>query len=247
MKKIVIANWKANLITRQATHWINAVNDYLTNSSLITEGIENISLNKQIQDEVELVVAPSFPQLETVAKLTENSNIALAVQDISQFGCGSYTGEVAIDLVQEFSPKYVLVGHSERRKLLNETNQQVALKMKQAWRAGLTPVLCLDEPDFYSQYQELIDLGVDHTQFSQCVIAYEPLSAIGTGQPLIPDLVSKIVTQLREIYQPRQLIYGGSVSADNLANYLAVCDGALVGKASLDPNLFIELLKVFFV
>ncbi len=245
MKKIVIANWKANLNTRQATHWMNTVNDYLTNFSLTTEGIENISLNKRIQDEVELVVVPSFPQLDTVAKLAEDTNITLAIQDISQFGCGSYTGEVAIDLVQEFSPKYVVVGHSERRKLLNETNQQVALKMKQVWRAGLTPILCLDEPDFYSQYQELLDSGVDHTQFSQCVIAYEPLSAIGTDQPLSPDLVSKVAAQLKEIYQPRQLIYGGSVSADNLANYLAVCDGALVGKASLDPNLFIELLKAF--
>lgn len=247
MKKILIANWKANLNTKQAIYWMNTVRDYLLNFSAITDGENADILSRHIQDMTELVVAPSFPQLEAVARLAREVNIALAVQDISQYECGSYTGEVAVELIQDYFTKYVLVGHSERRRLFNETDQQVALKMKQIWQSGLTPVLCLDEPNFNSQHQALFDLGVDQKQLSECVIAFEPVAAIGTGQPLNEELVANYLQQLKILYQPRQLIYGGSVSAENLMQYLAICDGALIGKASLDPNSYLELLKAFSI
>lgn len=225
MKKYIIANWKSNKTLSEVAFWLN--------------NFPNNEETRQALLNLEIILAPPYPFLSLAKEiiLERQLPIKLAVQDLSPFGSGAYTGEVAAFNLQNFNVEYAILGHSERRRFLKESSQMVADKVSEALAWQTKPILCLDQPYFAEQARFLKASTAD-----QCLLAYEPVAAIGSGQAEDPSSLLNIQTELESIYKKRAMIYGGSVNADNVGAYLKVCSGVLLGGASLDLNDFIDLL-----
>ncbi|MCW8357178.1 triose-phosphate isomerase [Marinomonas pontica] len=211
----------------------------------------------------EVVIAPSFPYLSQVSEMISDSALVLAAQNVSNHEQGAYTGEVSVSMLNDFGVKYVLLGHSERRSLYGETDEQVATKVEAVLDFGLTPMLCIGETleeresnktfeVCQRQLQAVIDcVGVD--SFEQMVIAYEPVWAIGTGlsasaeqaQDVHQSIRSFLSTLSESVARKVQILYGGSVKASTSSALFEMpdVDGALVGGASLDAKEFIAIVK----
>jgi len=218
-----MANWKSHKSLADAEQWCQDFNhQYLHSPSN------------------EVVIAPATVFLAQVREVIR-PEISLGTQDLSSFSAGAYTGALSSKNLQDLGVKYALVGHSERRRYFHETHQDVANKIDQAVLAGIIPVLCLDTP-----YLEAQLAAINPAHLAGCVIAYEPLEAIGTGENQAAEAVANIVTQIKELATPRAVIYGGSVSAANVSEYLAVSDGVLVGTKSLDVGDFVQLLTAAY-
>ncbi len=255
MPQLIVANWKSHHDLSSALDWCRQV-----------QSLVNSEYSKLLeQTKTVAVVAPPFPLLAPVSKQLSAINLQLAVQDLSQYGSGSYTGAVAVENLKGLPVSYALLGHSERRQHSHETNQDVAGKVQQAWQAGINPIVCLDEDNIESQRQvltaelssrKLVDQssspaetnqqssGPDISQnksVSQLLVAYEPAAAIGSGCNQPVDQVQLVVNKIRQVYQSAPVLYGGSVDADNVQQYLAVTNGVLVGSASLEPDQFVSL------
>lgn len=212
---------------------------------------------------VDIVVCPPFPYLQMVDALISGVEVVLGAQDISTHECGAYTGEVSGSMLADFRVRYVIVGHSERRTLMAESDQVVAAKFEAAQRVGLIPVLCvgetLDERDqgmaeqvVCRQLAAIADrCGV--SGFNRAVVAYEPVWAIGTGrsasvqqaQDMHAAIRRLIALQDEETAQSLQVIYGGSVSPENAPELFAQpdIDGGLIGGASLNADLFVRICQ----
>ncbi len=225
MKKLIIANWKSNKTLAEVTHWLN--------------NFPNSLENRRSLDSLEIVLAPPYPFLTLASKIIGERNlpIKLAVQDLSAFGSGAYTGEVAAFNLQGLDVQYAILGHSERRRFLAESSQLIADKIAEALAWKIKPILCLDQPYFLEQARFLSSEAT-----ANCLIAYEPVKAIGSGLPLSPGDLLPIKQELTSVYGAKKLIYGGSVNAENVADFLRVCDGVLVGSASPDLADFVDLL-----
>lgn len=210
------------------------------------------------------IMFPPFVFLEQVQRqLLGRADIALGAQNGDWHDSGAYTGEVSMPMLQEFGCSHVLVGHSERRSLFGETNEQVALKAAGCLAAGLVPVVCVGESlaqrqsdetstIVESQLQAVVkQLGIE--ALGQCVIAYEPVWAIGTGQSATPEQAEIVHVQIRKYLasldlktsENVQVLYGGSVNATNAAELFAQenIDGALVGGASLKAEDFLHICR----
>ena len=160
-----------------------------------------------------------------------NMPLALGAQNISKFDEGAYTGEVTAKMVKEVAD-WVIVGHSERRKYFGETDADLAIKVEKAHAAGLKTIFCV--PDDKTPVPAASD-----------VVAYEPVWAIGTGKTDSPDNADAVVTSIKQKTGATTVIYGGSVTADNVASFVATpaIDGVLPGGASLDPEKFSRLVR----
>lgn len=210
----------------------------------------------------EVVIAPPFTSLERVKEITDNSPIVLAAQNMHWEPSGAYTGEISGDFLLEMGCKYVILGHSERRKYFAEKDELINRKLLYALKIGLIPVLCLGET--LSQREEGNTSKVIEEQFLKCfrniespekvVIAYEPVWAIGTGRTAIPEQASEVhshirkllsTTYNRDVAEDIRILYGGSVKPENIDELMAQSqiDGALVGGASLIPDSFIRIVK----
>jgi triosephosphate isomerase len=212
---------------------------------------------------VEIVVAPPFTALAAAADATRHSNIGIAAQDMYWEGEGAFTGEVSTGMIKDAGAGYVIIGHSERRRLFGETDETVNRKLAAALAADLTPIVCigetLEERDG-GQTLNVLDRqieaglnGLTSTQVAGLVIAYEPVWAIGTGRNATPaqagEAHAHIRARLREWFSPQaadlcHILYGGSVKPGNIRELIALpdVDGALVGGASLDPKGFFEIV-----
>lgn len=223
---LIVANWKSHKTREAAVAWFDAYEAWMASHS-----------NLQAQ----VVVAPPFPALMFAANRLlkpELRQTFLAVQDLSPFPAGAYTGAVSAQNLSGFDVRFAIVGHSERRRYFHETHQEVANKVDQALQAGITPIVCLDD-----EYLSAQAAAINPDQLKSCIVAYEPLEAIGSGlnQPVAE--VAPIVARIKEVFGNVPVIYGGSVEADNVAEYLGVCQGVLVGGASLDVKEFTGLLE----
>lgn len=227
MKKYVIANWKSNKTLAEVAFWLN---NFPSN-----EESSKALLN------LEIILAPPYPFLALAKEIITERQlpIKLAVQDLSPFGKGAYTGEVSAFNLQSLNVEYAILGHSERRRFLAESSQLVSDKVSEALSWKIEPILCLDQP-YFTQQAQFLKTSV----MEKCLIAYEPVTAIGSGQAEDAGNLSDIQKTLSPIYKQKSLIYGGSVNADNVTAYLRVCDGVLLGGASLDLNNFVDLLYV---
>jgi len=225
MKKYIIANWKSNKTPTEASFWLN--------------NFPNNEESRKALLNLEIILAPPYPFLALAKEIiTERKlTIKLAVQDLSAFGSGAYTGEVSAFNLQSLNVEYAILGHSERRRFLAETPQLIADKVNEALSWQIKPILCLDQPYITEQARFLKNSALE-----QCLLAYEPVSAIGSGQAEEAGNLLEIRKNLTPLYKQKSLIYGGSVNADNVGSYLKVCDGVLLGGASLDLNNFINLL-----
>jgi triosephosphate isomerase len=209
---------------------------------------------------VETVICPPFISLATLKELVAGSSIKLGAQDVFSEEKGAYTGEIS-PLMLSGLCQYVIIGHSERRAYFCETDETVNLKMKAAIRHGLKPIMCVGENLIENESdgtQTVIGRqlcsGLKDIESINFLIAYEPIWAIGTGRAATGTHANNIMAFIRRllagIYNQEKaesvpLLYGGSVNADNVAEYLSQpdVDGALVGGASLKPAQFLSIIK----
>lgn len=212
-------------------------------------------------DAVEMAVFPPFPYLAQARDMLQGSAIAWGGQTLNPEARGAHTGEVSASMLLDHGCRFVLVGHSERRSLYHESDQEVAKRFKAAGEAGLQPVLCVGETLAERERGETeqvvarqIDAVLDHCgigAFASAILAYEPVWAIGTGKTASPEeaqavhafIRDKLITQDGRIGGQLRILYGGSVNGSNAADLFARedIDGGLVGGASLKAEDFLAI------
>jgi len=217
-------------------------------------------------DATDVAVLPAFTALRSVQTLVEGDKLRLAygAQDISPHDEGAYTGDVSGPMLAKLGCRYVLAGHSERRRYHGEDDALVNAKVKAALRNGITPVLCIGEPLEVRQAGDHIGYtlgqldgglaGLTSDQVAGIVLAYEPVWAIGTGEVATPEDAEEVIGAIRgrvsavhgdEVAAGARILYGGSVKSDNMAAIMAQpdVDGGLVGGASLDAAEFVRICR----
>ncbi len=219
-------------------------------------------LVKDVGD-VEIVVGPPFTAVHAVAEALRNTNVGVAAQDLYWEREGAFTGEVSAGMVREAGAEYVIIGHSERRRLFGETDVSVNRKLGAAIAAGLTPIVCVGETLEERERNETLSVldrqvkdgfdGLSAEQIGDLVVAYEPIWAIGTGRNATAAQAQEahlhIRSRLKQWFggsaaERCHVIYGGSVKPDNIAELVREpdVDGALVGGASLDVRSFAAIV-----
>lgn len=243
---IIAGNWKMNKTAVTAVEFVREIRNQLQNIS----GVDK-------------VVCPPFIALPAVYEALQATDIGVGAQNMHFAESGAYTGEVAPEMITPFC-QYVIIGHSERREFFNETDEGVNKKAKAALAHGLTPIICCGETlaqnetgetqVFVSGQIKAALNGLTNEQVAQCVIAYEPIWAIGTGKSASAAEAGSIIGlsvrgAVAEVFgeataQQVRIQYGGSVNENNIAEYMAHpdIDGALVGGASLKAS-FVQLVQ----
>ena len=238
-KKLIVANWKMNPSTeKEARELFDAVKN----------GVKNTK-------NAEVVICPPFIYLPLL------QGLSLGAQNISFKEKGAFTGEVSPKQIKDLGVEYVIVGHSEARKNLNETNEIINKKLKEALTAKLKPILCVGEQEGEDKLVVLEEQltralhGIVNlkSKILNLVIAYEPVWAIGTGKNCSVEetiqsvlLIKKIIAKInKDLVDGVKILYGGSVNSINAGSYLAETniDGLLVGGASLNAGEFIKIVK----
>ena len=247
--KIIIANWKMNPASfSEADSLIK----------IIKKGIRK-------SDNLEVVICPPAVYL---SKIKTNSSFELGMQNIFWEDKGAFTGEISIVMAKNLKVKYTIIGHSERRKYLNETNEMVNLKIQSALKNNLNPILCVGETlkekeqdktseVIISQIKKAFE-GISNIKYSilNICIAYEPVWAIGTSEtPSVDEIMSanllikKTISNLydRETVEKINILYGGSVNSKNAFDFVdkTGMDGLLVGGASLNGSEFVRIVNLF--
>lgn len=246
MRRCFIAgNWKMNLDRAGAVALATAVRDK-------ARDVKN----------ADLAVCPPYVYLDAVAAVLKGSSVGLGAQDMYHEANGAFTGEISSAMLRDLGCQYVILGHSERRHILGETDQAINKKVLAALAAGLTPIVCVGEllaereanrtgEVIRTQFDGSL-AGLSAEQMDKIVIAYEPVWAIGTGKVASPEQAEEVHMDLRKILAQRynhglaervRIQYGGSVKPSNAAELLAQpnVDGALVGGASLKAEDFLGI------
>jgi len=221
------------------------------------------ALVKDLTD-VEIVIAPPFTAVHAAAEAARNSPVAIAGQNLHWEREGAFTGEISAAMLREAGAEYVIIGHSERRRLFGETDETVNRRIAAALAVGLTPIVCIGETleeregnQTLAVLDRQITRGLDNLngdQVGALVIAYEPVWAIGTGRNATPEQAGEahahIRGRIRQWFgggaaEECQIIYGGSVKPDNIHTLVLHedVDGALVGGASLQVDGFFEIVS----
>ncbi|WP_071460731.1 triose-phosphate isomerase [Bacillus massilinigeriensis] len=246
-KPIIAGNWKMFKTLSEATSFLEEV------KSLVPS-----------KDEVESVVCSPALFLGQLAEIAKDHDIEIGAQNMHFEESGAFTGEISPKALQDIGVKYVIIGHSERREMFNETDETVNKKTLAAFQYGLTPIVCCGETleqrengetnEFVAgQIQKALQ-GITEEQVKQTVIAYEPIWAIGTGKSstaedanVVCAVIRKVVAEhfSKEAADSVRIQYGGSVKPGNIKEYMAQpdIDGALVGGASLETSSFLHLLE----
>jgi triosephosphate isomerase (TIM) len=243
---LIAGNWKMNLTRREAIALARAVVSGLASKS-----------------GVEVAVCPPAVYLDAVAGVVAGSSVGLGGQNLFHEDNGAFTGELSAAMLLDVGCKYVILGHSERRQLLGETDADVNRKTLKALAAGLLPIVCLGETLVQRERGETLEVvgtqfegslaGVSADDMPRVVIAYEPVWAIGTGRVATTAQAEEVHAALRGLIQNRynpsvadavRIQYGGSVKPDNAAELLSQpnIDGALVGGASLKAESFLGII-----
>ncbi|MBE8222239.1 MAG: triosephosphate isomerase [Bdellovibrionales bacterium] len=248
---IFAANWKLNKTQKQAQEFFSV----FLQSNLLTESLKNKN---------ELIFFPQALLSEQISNifnqfLKKNTSLkkeylSWGLQNIFYNNQGAFTGENSALTMKEMGGSFSLIGHSERRTLFNETNKDASKKIKAAQDLNLVPILCFGESLELRQsgeYKKFIlnqlSQSLDCTDTSKRIIlAYEPIWAIGTGKQASDQDITEIGSLIKEQYPKLELLYGGSVKPSNVKSIVSQknIDGVLVGGASLDHNMFLELISV---
>ncbi|GAB2593831.1 triose-phosphate isomerase [Pseudactinotalea suaedae] len=253
---LMAGNWKMNLDHLQATHLVQKLAWSLKDA-------------KHDYASVEVVVVPPFTDLRSVQTLVDADKLEIryGAQDISAHASGAYTGEISGAMLSRLGVSYAVVGHSERRELHDESDALVSAKAKAALGSDITPIICVGEGLEVRKAGEQVSYtlgqvegafaGIDAAAAARCVVAYEPVWAIGTGEVATPEdaqeVCGAIRDQLGRLYADAsvdvagavRVLYGGSVKSGNVASIMAQpdVDGALVGGASLDAEEFASIVR----
>ena len=247
-KKIVAANWKMNMMQAESARFV-----------------ESLLLEIGDMADVEVVILPPFTAIAKVMEaLGSAQNIKVGAQNMHWERSGAFTGEISAALLRDLFVHYVVLGHSERRRLFGETNEIVNRKVRAAHEASLRPIVCvgetLDQRD-RGNVDKILSIqlrgslaGLGPKELQETVIAYEPVWAIGTGRNATPEQAQEahafIRRTLRDIADDTtaervRIQYGGSVKPENARDLMSQpdIDGALVGGASLDPRSFAQIVN----
>lgn len=232
--KYIFGNWKLNKNLKEITSFFAIFNKHLITSKKIVYGF-----------------APTYLGIGLSTNLKKGQTIILA-QDVASNLAGSYTGQVGCQQLKDFGISYAIVGHSESRKYLGCTDEIVNQKVKTCLANKITPVVCIGETlNQYNKKQtkqvlakqlKTIFKGVDA---SKCVIAYEPLWAIGSGKTPTLKEISNLCGYIKSFAKRTPILYGGSVNEQNALDIVTLknVDGSLIGGASLDPHKMTKILK----
>ncbi|MFH1266047.1 MAG: triose-phosphate isomerase [Planctomycetota bacterium] len=214
-------------------------------------------------DGIDVAVCPPNVFLDAVGKAIAGSNVGLGAQNMYHQNEGAYTGEISASMLCDLGCRHVILGHSERRHVLGETDEEVNKKVHAALKAGLGPIVCVGELLAEREAGKTFEVirtqfdgslaGVSTEQVLRVVIAYEPVWAIGTGKVATPDQAEEVHLDLRKLLEDRynrevadtvRIQYGGSVKPENAAKLLTQpnIDGALVGGASLKVDPFMDIV-----
>jgi triosephosphate isomerase len=245
MKKLMIGNWKMNMVQEEARTYLNAFCSAVANS--------------------EHTIAICFPYtlLSLASQMLFGKNVLVGAQNVHQEEGGAHTGEISAKMLKDFSCEYVLVGHSERREHFFEKNKIINSKIKVLLKYGIKPVLCVGENQkereenktkqvIKTQIEQAL-AGLYENELKSLVIAYEPVWAIGTGKNANAKQVIEVIKYIRECVEHLfsaaaaknlQILYGGSVKPENAKSYLSNSEvnGLLVGGASLNAQSFAKII-----
>ncbi|EIJ80607.1 triosephosphate isomerase [Bacillus methanolicus PB1] len=246
-KPIIAGNWKMHKTLAEAKAFIEEVKGLVP-----------------AKDKVDSVVCAPALFLERLVESTKNSDLAIGAQNMHFEESGAFTGEISPKAISDIGVQYVIIGHSERREMFNETDESVNKKTLAAFQHHLIPIVCVGETleqRENGQTNELVEYqvqkalnGLTEEQVKQTVIAYEPIWAIGTGKSSTAEDANEVCGHIRKTiadkFSPEtadavRIQYGGSVKPDNIKDFMdqPEIDGALVGGASLEPQSFLQLLE----
>jgi len=241
VKKLIVGNWKMNMNVHDASIFVHKLADEI-----------------KVHRDVEVVLAPTFLALQPVSLQIDRRQFKLAAQNLYWRDNGAFTGEVSAAQLRGLV-EYAIIGHSERRHIFREHDKDIRNKVQAALRNNIVPILCVGETAHERSVGEMLEVihdqligglaNVTSEEISRIVIAYEPVWAIGTGKNALPEDAEKaaraIRRQITHLYgeaaaKEIRVLYGGSVTADSAATYLATggVDGLLVGGASLTVPSF---------
>jgi triosephosphate isomerase (TIM) len=244
-RPIIAGNWKMNKSPNEAFELMDAM-------------LEDLD----VMEGVDVVICPPFTSIETFAEMFDGTTLFLGAQNMYWHDKGAYTGEIS-PLMLKGLCEYVILGHSERRQYFHETDEDVRRKIEAALKHDLLPIICVGEN--LEQYELGQTVGIIQTQIMaalaglpsdqvvKCVIAYEPIWAIGTGRPATAQGANEVIQFIRHLVSDLhgkmiaddiRIQYGGSVNTANIAELMAQpdIDGALVGGASLDAAAFVQIV-----
>ncbi|MEH7252739.1 triose-phosphate isomerase [Neobacillus niacini] len=246
-KPIIAGNWKMNKTLAEAKSFAEEVKGQVPNH----EKIDSI------------ICAPAL-FLQNLVEITAGTDVKIGAQNMHFEESGAFTGEISPKPLSEIGVHYVIIGHSERREMFNETDESVNQKTLAAFKYNLTPIVCCGETleqrengetmDFVATQIQKALTGLTDDQVKQTVIAYEPIWAIGTGKSSTSQDANDVCAHIRQVVAKQfseevanavRIQYGGSVKPENIKEYMAQpdIDGALVGGASLEARSFLQLLE----
>lgn len=243
---LVAGNWKMNMSIREAVNLVKT----------IAAGVRGLG-------EVDVVVCPPFTVLDAVRSTLEKTNIGLGAQNMYSEPEGAFTGEISPNMLKEVGCRYVILGHSERRKIFKERDELINKKVLAALKYNLIPIVCIGEtleerergetmPVIERQFRDSLK-GIEKSDWKKTVMAYEPVWAIGTGKNATAGQAEEVHARIRALLKSAggdvadeiRVIYGGSIKPENFSEIIAQpnVDGGLVGGASLKAESFIEIVK----
>lgn len=244
-KTVIAGNWKMNMLPSEVKHFVEELRSAMPRSK-----------------SCETVLCVPLTHISTLRRALKDSRISIGTQNVSEHEMGAYTGEISSRMLSDLTVKYVIVGHSERREYHGETDFEVGRRAAQVVASGMVPIICVGET--LEQRERGITMEhvacqtkaalsfIPETQIKHCVIAYEPIWAIGTGKTATPEEAQEICNYIRKVvrecYGARvargtSILYGGSMKSSNAGELLSMpdIDGGLIGGASLNPA---ELSKI---
>ena len=249
--KIVAGNWKMNKTFQEADDLINDI-------------VEFVNKNKTLNTEV--IICPPAVYLELASDLANETEVMIGAQNLSNFDSGAYTGEISPAMLKSMGIEYSIIGHSERRKYFNETNELLAEKVNIALKYDISPIFCCGEllpereaGEHFDVVKKQLEESVFHLNkgdFANLIIAYEPVWAIGTGVTATSVQAQEMHSYIRQLIKEKYnedvaenttILYGGSCNAKNAKELFAKpdVDGGLIGGASLKPDEFIKIAQSF--
>jgi triosephosphate isomerase len=244
-KKLIAANWKMYKTVSEAEEFIKA----------FLPGIAGM-------EGIDVALCPPFTCLAVVGQGLRGSLVELGAQDVFWESYGAYTGEISSPMLLDLGCRYVIIGHSERRHILGESELAINRKLRAASQAGLIPIFCVgetlqqrDKDLALEVVSQQLEKGLRDIPSAELVVAYEPVWAIGTGVNASPEDAQEMCGFIRDhlarLYDASwaervRIIYGGSVKAENISHYVAQADvdGALVGGASLEALNFARMVRL---
>jgi len=243
-KPIIAGNWKMNKTAKEAVELINELKPLVAKSK------------------PEVVVCVPYTDLWAVAEAIKGSKIKLGAENVAWADSGAFTGEISADMLKEIGVEYVIIGHSERRQYFGETDESVNARLKQALAKGLKPIVCVGETLVEREKnktkkvlkKQVLDGFKDVTDFTNIVIAYEPVWAIGTGKTATAEDANKTIGYIRslvkktwgaEVAKALRIQYGGSMKPGNAKELMAQrnIDGGLIGGAALKATDFAGIVN----